>query len=65
MMLGSKAVPALRALTGVLRLRCRIWQEKLLLVLAMTNAGGSQANLVLEKQLQMAWRPDTIGLPNV
>ena len=52
---GSKAIPALLALTGLLGMRWRIWKEKLLLVLFMKNAKGSLANLVLEKQLQMAW----------
>ena len=47
MMLGSTPVPALRARTGLLGMRWRIWQEKLLLVLAMRKAEGTPANLML------------------
>ena len=71
---GLTPIPALRALTGLLGFQWRIWQEKLLLVVAIRKAEGTLTKLVLEEQLTMGWPGlcqevtkicDTIGLPDV
>ena len=71
---GSTPIPALRALTALLGFKWRIWQEKLLLVVAIKKAEGTLAKMVMEEQLLMGWPGlcqevsricDTIGLPDV
>ena len=71
---GSTPILALRALTGLLGFKWRIWQEKVLLVVAIKKAEGTLAKLVMEEQLLMGWPGlcqevsticNTISLPEI
>ena len=70
----STPVPALRALTGLLGMRWRIWEQKLLLILAIQESGETMANKTLREQVDIGWPGfaievkdicDNIGLPNI
>ena len=45
----------LRADTGSLRMKYRIWKEKVLLAMRIKRQKGSLANLMFEEQLKMGW----------
>ena len=52
---ASTPIPALRGLTNLLSMRSRIWQEKLLLIVAIQEAEGSLARQFLDVQVAMGW----------
>ena len=53
---GSTPIPALRALTGLMGMRWRIWREKLILILAIQEAEeDTLARRLLEEQVTMGW----------
>jgi hypothetical protein len=71
---GSTPIPALRALTGLMGMRHRIYQEKLLLILAIQESEDTLARRILEEQVAMGWPGlameatticNEIGLPDI
>ena len=45
----------MRAETGSMRMKYRIWKQKVLLVMRIKTQKGSLANLIFEEQLKMGW----------